>query len=58
METPDTVRVVLTDTRPLPADTRCPRCRADQRDRVLSGGFGQQPFEICKGCGYEFKETR
>lgn len=57
MPTTDAKRVILTDVKPLAAEA-CPRCGAAKADRVWSGGFGQKPYEICKGCGYEFRETR
>lgn len=51
----DQPSIVLTDPKPLPKDGSCPRCRADQDKRVLSGGFGE-PHDICGQCGYEFQE--
>lgn len=45
--------VLLTDPKPVPVDPRCPRCRADESARVLSGGFGAL-HEVCSECGYDF----
>lgn len=35
--------------------TKCPRCRATDDKRVLSGGFGE-PHDVCGVCGYDFEE--
>lgn len=48
-------QIVITDAKPVDQDGRCPRCRADESKRVLSGGFGH-PHEVCSACAYEFKE--
>lgn len=53
--TPETPGIVLTDPKPLPRDSRCPRCLADRKKRVASSGFGQ-PHDVCGQCGYDFEE--
>lgn len=47
--------IVLTDPKPLPKDTHCPRCRASADKRMLNTGFGN-PHDVCSVCGYEFEE--
>jgi len=47
--------VTLTDPKPLPVETRCPVCRADQSKRVPSGAFGAL-HDVCGKCGYDFEE--
>lgn len=49
--------ILLTDPRPLPRDTRCPRCGAKADKRTEACGFGTVRQEICGVCGYEFPEA-
>lgn len=48
--------LVITDVKPLPADDRCPQCRAQASKRVVMATFGGDPKQACGGCGYEFPE--
>lgn len=47
--------IKLTDPKPLPKSTNCPRCGAPEKRRVLSAGFGS-PHDVCGECGYDFSE--
>lgn len=48
--------VQLTDPAPLPTtpDSRCPQCRATERERVMMHAFGGQPRQVCGACGHEW----
>jgi transcription elongation factor Elf1 len=48
-------RIVSTEPKPLPKDTKCPRCHAAASKRVLSAGFGN-PHDVCGNCGHDFEE--
>ena len=47
--------VVLTDPKPLPVETTCPRCHAAKDRRVPSGAFGAL-HDVCGQCGHDFEE--
>jgi len=59
MTTPDPAgRLVNADGRPVrrALNAACPRCGAEPRRRVTSGGFGRGVHDVCGQCGYDFDE--